>query len=302
MSAISTGDFAKSVAPQLPDWFGLGYERNPALYERVFTVKSMDQATDEDVLVSGTGLMIQTSESENTPYDHAKQGYVQRSRAVDYRLGLIVTKNMIRDGKGFQIAEERAKMLGVSYMETKNIVAFNYLNNGFSVANGGDGKALLATDHPTVAGNQSNRLATDADFSEASFEQLFLEMGDIKDDRGLRVVVRPKTLVIPRALHFDARRFINNPDRPGTTDRDINVTNRDGMLPGGIVDVDYLTDADAWFVLTSQDMQGLMFKVRQELELSNDTAFDSDNVKFKAHARFVPTHVDWRCIAGSPGA
>lgn len=303
MSAITTGDFAKSVAPQLPIWFGLGYERNPALYEQVFNVSNMDQKVEEEALISGAGLMLQTAEGESTPYDRMKQGYVKRYEAIDYRLGLIITKNMIRDGRGLQIAEQRAKALGLAYMETKNTVAFNVLNRAFNSSyTGADGVELCATNHATVAGNMSNELAVAADLSEASIEQAYIEMGDIKDDRGLRIQIRPKKLLIPRALTFEAHRILDSTGRSATTDNDTNVIRDQNMFPGGIVVSDYLTDADAFFILTNQDMQGLSMKIRQDLELTDDTHFDTDNAKFKAHARFDASWTDFRCIFGSPGA
>ena len=43
---------------------------------------------------------------------------------------------------------------------TKQVKAANVLNNAFNSSfAGGDGKELLATDHPTIAGTFSNELA-----------------------------------------------------------------------------------------------------------------------------------------------
>ena len=303
MSIVTTGDFAKAVAPQMPLWFGMGYERYPALYEQVFQTRMSDQAAEEEALISGAGLMLQTSEGEATPYDRMKQGYVKQYEHVDYRLGIIITKNMIRDGRGLKIAEQRAKQMGISYGETKNTVAFNVLNRAFNSSyTGGDGLELCSTAHPTVAGNMANELATSADLSEASLEQADIEMGDIKDDRGLRIQLRPMKLVVPRALKFEAHRILKSAGRVNTPDNDTNAIRDMALYPGGIITADYLTDTDAWFILTNQEMQGLTMFMRQDMELSDDTHFDTDNSKFKGHARFSVGWTDWRHVFGSPGA
>ena len=51
---------------------------------------------------------------------------------------------------------------------TKQVKAANILNNGFSDANGGDGKTLFATDHPLVSGGTNNNTQTTAADSKES--------------------------------------------------------------------------------------------------------------------------------------
>ena len=303
MAVMSTGDFARSVAPQMPTWFGMGYNRNPDLISRLFNVIKSDQAVEEDILVSGLGLVIQTSEGEETPYDSARQGYIARYMHSDYRLGVIVTQNLIEDGKGLKIAEMRAKMLGVAVGETRNILGHTVFNLATDATNaaGGDGQALLSTSHPIIGGTVSNRLATDADLSEAALEQAYLEMGSITDNRGLKVDVQPVKLLVARANRYEAHRILKSDLRPGDLINDTNALKDLGDFKDLIVS-NYLTDEDAWFILTNQDMQGLTWYDRKAPTFTNDTHFDTDNAKFKVHMRFSRGFTDFRCIFGSPGA
>jgi hypothetical protein len=128
-------------------------------------------------------------------------------------------------------------------------------------------------------------------------------MSDIRNDRGLRIDIAPTSLIVPRALRFEAHRILNSTLQPFTADNTANALKDMNVYSGGIVVWDYLTDADAFFVLTSENPgNGLKMFTRKNLTLTNDTHFDTDNVKFKGHARFSVGWTDPRGIFGSPGA
>jgi phage major head subunit gpT-like protein len=301
---ISTSSFAAAVAPTMVNWFGMGYKDKPATYERIFNMLGSEKAVERDVLASGLGMMIAGTEGEAVSYDDMKQGYAKDYLHTHYRLGCIITSDLIEDGNGLQVAEQRAKELGRSYAVTRNFVSSNVLNRAFnSTYTGGDGKELCATDHESRAGTFSNELATAADLSEAALEQVDLEMSDIRNDRGLRIDIAPTSLIVPRALRFEAHRILNSTLQPFTADNTANALKDMNVYSGGIVVWDYLTDADAFFVLTSENPgNGLKMFTRKNLTLTNDTHFDTDNVKFKGHARFSVGWTDPRGIYGSPGA
>lgn len=302
MSVITVGDFAKALEPLSGKWFGDGYKRHPELFKEIMEVRRSDRAYEEDALISGIGLMQATPSGEPTPYDKMKQGYVKRYTHADYRLGLIITQNMIDDGINLNLVRRQAEALGRSAIETKNTIAFNVLNRAFNSSYvGGDGKELCATDHPTVAGNMRNELSTASDLNEAALEQMDVDLGDIKDDRGLRINLKPKKFVIPRALKFEAHRIFKSVNQPGNANNDVNAIRDMSLFPEGVIAVDYLTDSDAFFMLTDC-MDGLVYYSRKEPVLSNDKDFDTDNAKFKAHMRCAVGWTDWRHVFGSPGA
>lgn len=303
MSVVSTGDFAKAVAPQVPKWYGVGYERFPELYRQIFKVEMMDSAIDEDVLISTMGLMVQTTEGESTPYDRMRQVFVSRYMPADFRLGLIITQNMIDDGKAVKILEQRAKALGIAHKETMDILAHNVINRAqTSGYNGADGVTLINSAHPTSSGvSFSNIPSTVADLSEAALEQAHIDLGNITDDRGLKLKVYPRKLVVPRALTFEAQRLLGSELRPSSSDNDLNAIKNLQLFPEGVLVDDYITNATAWYIITSENENGLKFKIRKEMKMGEDVHFDTDNVKFKGHTRVVPGWTDPRCIYGCVG-
>ena len=300
---MGTGDFQKLVYPKpFTSWIGLGYTMVPDMVPMVFNVKSSDQSVEEITILEGLGTMVPTSEGESTPYDSLSQGLTKRVTHADYRLAFSVTKNLIRDGKAFSITEKGATELGKSYTETRNRIAFNFMENLFTSGyTSADGAIAISASHPTSVGNMSNVLSTAAALSEASLEQLITQMKDIKNGRGFRIRMRAQKLIVPAELEFEAHRILMSNLRVGTPDNDPNALKDMRKIPGGFSVVDYLDDTTAYYLLTDQSTDGLTFFDRQGLEVNNDTHFDTDNFRVKSHARMSVTIGEWRHILGSEG-
>ena len=185
---------------------------------------------------------------------------------------------------------------------TKQTKSASLLNNGFTTFNSGDGVSLFNTAHSTVEGtNNSNRLATDADLNETSLEQAVIDIAAFTDERGLLIAARPRKLIVPPALMFVATRLLETDLRTGTADNDINAVRSNGSIPEGYRVNHYLTDADAFFVVTDVP-NGLKHFVRTAMQTSMDGDFDTGNVRYKARERYSFGVSDPLGIFGSPGA
>ena len=169
-----------------------------------------------------------------------------------------------------------------------------------SAITGGDGKEMLATDHPTLSGNQSNEMATSADLSEAALETILTQIMLAKNDRGLQIGIRPQKLIVDPTGAFEAERIIKSNLQNDTANNAVNAVKSMGLLPGGIVVNHYLTDTDAWFVKTNVS-NGLMMFQRTPYEFTQDNDFDTMNAKAKGYERYSVGWTDWRSLFGSPG-
>jgi hypothetical protein len=121
------------------------------------------------------------------------------------------------------------------------------------------------------------------------------------NDRGLKIAVKPQSLVISYQNEFEANRIFKTVGRVGTDLNDINAIKEIGMFPGGIIVNHYLTDADAWFIKTNVP-HGLKYWARREDDFGMDNDFDTENAKYKATARYSFGATDPRALFGSPGA
>lgn len=300
---ISTGNFQKLLLPGIRKLFGDAYKDLPVMYPMYMEVVKSTRNFDEEVLHSGLGLAKIKPEGSAIQYDDTSQQYTKRYTNVTYANGFTITREMIEDGMAPFSIERLTKSLARGMVQTKDIVAANVINRAFNSSYvGGDGIELCASNHPTLGSDLRNELSTPSDLSEASLEQAIIDMKDFRDHRGLRMMVMPKKLLVPSALRFEAVRILGSDLRVGVADNDTNAIKSLGFLStGDIVVNQYLTDDDAWFVITDVP-DGLKFQNRREMEIGTDNEFDTENAKYKATMRFDAGWTDPRGIFGSEGA
>ncbi len=299
---ITTASFGRSLWPGIRKWYGKAYDEFPVEWDKLFEKHTTRRAFEEDVGYSGFGLAIEKPEGESISYDSERQGFVTRYTPVTYALGFIITREAVEDDLYDVVASRKAQGLAFSMRQTKEIVGHNIFNEAFTGSAYGDGVSLINSAHPNMAGGTwSNQLAVAADLSEASLEQAAIDIQGLQNDRGLKISVKPRTLVIPYQLEFEANRILKSVQRVGTNNNDINAIREMGMFPGGIVVSHYLTDPDAWFILTNAK-EGLKYFERRGDEFGQDNDFDTENAKYKATARYAFGATDPRAIFGSPGA
>lgn len=302
MAVITTGSHPKALWPGIKKWWGVQYNRHDPMWSKIFDVQSSSQAYEEDVETIGFGLMSTKTEGGSISYDTAQQGTVSRYTAITYALGYMVTMEELEDNLYEKVSFKRSSRLARSGYETEEIVHANVLNRAFTPAYaGGDGKELIATDHPTASGNQSNELTTAADLSEASIEDLVIQIMDAKDSRGLRFSNKPKSLIVPNALHFEANRIVKSVLQNDTANNAVNVVKMLNTFPNGILTWSYLTDPDAWFIQTDC-MDGLTHYTRKAMTFDQDNDFDTKNLKASMIARWSQGWSNFRSIYGTPGA
>jgi len=298
---INRGAFGKSLWPGINAWYGEAYAEYPEEWSALFEHDTSDKAFEEEVGYSGFGLASQINEGEPVIYDDAMQGFVTRYNHIKYGLGFVITSEMIDDDQYMIVAKKRAKALAFSMRQTKEVIGANVYNRAFTSGyNGGDGTILINASHPNVAGGTwSNQLATASDLSEAALEQAVIDLMLFTNDRGLRISVHPKKLVIPPQLVFEAQRILKSPMRTATANNDINALKSQGYFEEIVVN-HYLTNATAWFVQTDVP-DGMKYFERKADEFKDDSDFDSDNLKYKATARYSFGWTDPRGIYGSAG-
>lgn len=302
MSIINSGSFAKALWPGVNAWYGKAYSEYPVEFTKLFETFKSTRAFEEDVGVSSFGLAVVKPEGAPISYDSERQAYITRYSHVVYALGFMITREVMDDDQYDIVGQRKAQGLAFSMRQTKEIVAANVYNRAFTAAYaGGDGKELCATDHPLFAGGTfSNELTTAADLSEAALEQAHIDIAGFVNDRGLLISVRPKNLIIPRQLMFEAKRITAPTGRPGTDTNDVNAMKAMGLVPEVVVN-HYLTDPDAWFLRTDVP-HGMKHFERRADSFDMDNDFDTENAKFKATARYSFGWTDPRGIYGSPGA
>ena len=301
--AINRAQLVKELEPGLNALFGLEYNRFENEHAEIFDTETSERAFEEEVMLSGFAQAPTTGEGAAVTYDTAQETFTSRYSHETVALAFALTEEAIEDNLYDTLSSRYTKALARSMATTKQVKAANVLNNAFSTSfPGGDGKPLLTTDHPTLsAGDQSNEPSTAADLNETSLENAMIDIAAFKDERGIKVNVQARKLIIPPQLQFVADRILNSPGRVGTSDNDINSLRNMGMLPEGYVVNHYLTDADAFFIKTDSP-NGMKHFERAAMTTGMEGDFETGNVRYKARERYSFGFSDWRGMYGSPGA
>ena len=301
--AISRAQLLKELLPGLNALFGLEYANYDAEHSEIYDTESSDRSFEEEVKLSGFDAAPVKDEGSAISYDAAQESFTARYNHETIAMGFAITEEAMEDNLYDSLSARYTKALARAMAHTKQVKAVVPLNNGFTTAySSGDGVALFSASHPLVSGGtNSNTQSTAADLNETSLEAAVIQIGKWTDERGLLIAARPQTLVIPPDLQFVAQRVMKSELRPGTADNDINAVRSMGVVPGGTVVNHYLTDTDAWFLLTDIP-NGLKHFNRVALETSMDGDFDTGNVRYKARERYSFGVSDPLGVWGSPGA
>ena len=301
--AISRSQLSKELEPGLNALFGMEYARYENQHSEIFTTETSDRSFEEEVMLSGFGAAPTKSEGTGVAFDDANEAYTARYNHETVALAFSITEEAVEDNLYDRLSARYTKALARSMAHTKQVKAAAVLNNAFdSTVTGGDGKELCATDHPLTNGSTfANEPSTAADLNETSLEDALIKIAGFVDERGLIVALRGMKLIIPRQLQFVAERIMNSTLRVGTSDNDANALKNMGMLPQGYVVNDFLTDTDAFFIMTDTPRGFLHFE-RVALSTGMEADFDTGNMRYKARERYSFGFSDPRCVFGSPGA
>ena len=301
--AISRNQLVKELEPGLNALFGLEYKQYENQSAEIYTTESSDRAFEEEVMLSGFAQAQVKPEGSAVTYDNAQETFTARYTNETIALAFAITEEAIEDNLYDRLASRYTKALARSMAQTKQVKAVNPLNNGMpgGTFNSGDGVTLFNTAHTTLAGSFSNTLATAADLNETSLEQSLIDIAALTDERGLKIAAKGMKMIIPSALQFTAERLMASAGRVGTADNDVNAIKSMGMIPQGYSVNNFLTDTDAFFIITDVP-NGMKHFERSPLTTKMEGDFDTGNVRYKARERYVFGVSDPRGIYASPGA
>ena len=273
MGVITTASFAKALWPGVNAWYGKSYNDYAPEWDKLFDKNTSSKAFEEDVGLTSLGLAAVKSEGNSISYDSERQGFTTRYSHVVYALGFIITREMYEDDQYDVVGKKKANALARSMRQTKEIVAANVYNRATTSGyTGGDGVVLLSASHPNVSGGTYSNIQS-ADLSEAALEQAYIDIEGFTDDRGLTIACKPKSLIIPRQLRFEAHRILKSDGRYDTPNNDNNALKDSGLFTNIVVN-HYLTDADAWFVRTDVP-DGMKYFERRGDQFEMDNDFDT---------------------------
>ena len=302
--AISRAQLVKELEPGLNALFGLEYKRYENQHAEIYVTETSDRAFEEEVMLSGFANAAVKPEGSGVVFDNAQETYTARYTMETVALAFAITEEAIEDNLYNRLASRYTKALARSMANTKQIKAVDPLIQGLPTTDNfdsGDGVSLFNTAHPTIAGTVSNTLGTQADLNETSLEQSLIDIAAMTDERGLKIAARGVKMIVPSELQFTAERLIKSQGRTSTADNDIYAIASMGMIPQGYRVNNFLTDTDAFYIITDVP-NGMKYFERTPIRTAMEGDFDTGNVRYKARERYRFGVSDYRGIFGVEGA
>ena len=301
--AISRAQLLKELLPGLNALFGLEYAKYGEEHKEIFESESSDRSFEEETKLSGFSAAPVKDEGSAIEYDNAQEAFTARYNHETIAMGFSITEEAIEDNLYDSLSSRYTKALARAMAYTKQVKAASILNNAFdSGTTYGDGVELCSTAHPLVSGGtNSNEPSTGADLNETSLEAAVIQINQWTDERGLLIAANARKLIVPTDLQFVATRLLQTEGRTATADNDLNAIRSMSSIPEGFAVNHYLTDTDAWFLMTDIP-NGLKHFTRSPMATSMDADFDTGNSRYKARERYSFGVSDPLGIFGSPGA
>ena len=302
MAAISRANQLHQLLPGLNALFGEEYHSYDNEHEQIYETENSERSFEEELKISGFGAAPVKAEGAQILYDTAQESFVARYTHETIAMGFAATEEAMEDNLYVSLSGRYTKALARAMAYTKQVKAMAPLNLGFTTFNSGDGVSLFNTAHPLVSGGtNANRPAVGADLNEASLEDAIIQISGWTDERGLKIAAQARKLIVPSALQFVATRLLKSEYQPGSANNDVNAIVSTGVLPEGFAVNHYLTDTNAFYLMTDVP-DGMKHFVRSPMQTSMDGDFNTGNVRYKARERYSFGVSDPLGIFGSPGS
>lgn len=295
-------NWAELLAPGLREVFYTTAEALAATSRipLLFDVQTSERAYEEFLSVGGMGNW--EAYKGAIEYDDLQKGYKTTLTHEEYVRGFKIERKLVEDDQ-YGLFRDRPAELAMAAMRTREVHAASVFNNAFSSSYvGGDACPLVYDSHPkspSNAGTLDNEGTLSLSYTNV--EAVRQLMRAWTDDRGNLIPVQPDTLLVPPELEKTAYEIVATNNVPDTTDYKANFVK--GFIRQVIV-WDYLTDANAWFVIDSQRAkQSLKWLDRVPLEFALDpTSNFRLESRWRGYMRYAYGWKDWRWVYGNnPG-
>lgn len=294
------GQFTKMFSSRLPFLDEIMYENfdAPSLtYPLVFNVRQSDRAYEEILGITGFSQFAKKPEGEKLEYDKLLQAYSKRFTHETWAKGYQISFEAMSDDIDGAITDAAPALARIARNSIETEV-FSIYNNAFGTTTTPDGVALCADAHVLVGGGTFDNLVS-GDIAQATIEDAMNKYSDMRDERNQLIEMSGTRLLAHPDQQWIIHELLKSQLRSDTADNAANALNQIGLQP---VFSKYLTDKDAWFLLSNPDQHRVIVYWREEPFSDSTLDFDTRNMKTGMFYRLSTGAADWRGVVGSAGA
>jgi phage major head subunit gpT-like protein len=291
-------NFGDILEPGFRKIFNDNFKETERVFTQLFRVNTSEKQDEKDSAVSGFGQLAVKPAGQPIQYEDPLQMYDTIYTHVTYAKGFKIDKELFDDDQ-YNVMNRKPDALGKAARRTEEAQGAAIWNNAFATTQlGGDAKPLCSTTHPRAdaGASQSNASSTGLALNDSNYETVKLAMRRQLDDKGQKIDVMPKKILVPIDLEKSANILFNSKLRSGTADNDLNPY----LGSVEVVSWIYLSSASAYWLIDSDQHQVTWFW-REKANFDQDKTFETDQALFKVRERFSAGFSDWRGIYGSKG-
>lgn len=292
------GGFSRFLAPGFRKVVFNTYKQRPLEGDKLVNMNTSKRAWEEDIEVGGFGTLQPKVEGGPIVYQDIPSGLPKRYTWTTFALGFRITQEMMEDDLYSVFGNKMSKQLGRSAQNNMEVVMHAPFNSAFDATVNGfkAGESLIGTHVGLRGATLTNAPATPTDLTLPALQAALEHFHNLKDDSGISMVSKPVKLVHAIGDYWIANQILKSQFLPGGNQNDINQIAREGITP--VLD-HFLTDPDAWFVLS--DDYDINYFARRPFTMSNMDDFETGDAKFKGTLRSGAGFGGWRGIYGSTG-
>jgi hypothetical protein len=302
-SGVFSG-LSDQIRKAIIDFTQKGLDELDPTHKKVFKKKTTTHKFERITTTAPFGDVPAKAEGADYSYDIIQPGYTKDITPREYGLGYLYTETAEEDDE-YGVISSHSRWLGFSTRILQETLGATVLNNAFTSQTSADGVALCSTSHTLKRGGTvKNRLSTDSDPSMAAFAQMRSDMRtNTKLESGQLVRPARKVYLIHHPdQEWLVHRLVKSKLLPESANNDTNPAN-------DLMDImplawEYLTDADAWFMLAQNSSTHGLIQVQRKAPTVNPPRQDAKSGNWIVSIRLRDTFDswDWRNLAGTPGA
>lgn len=296
---IST-NWADVLDPRFERIWNDEYNQHPDMIPLLFDMVPSNGRNN--MTYSGISTIADFQQFQGTvQYQDQALGYDSTATYLEWTNGFQLERKLL-DDEQYNVWDDKPRALAASAFRTRQGHGARPWNNAFSVDNlfgsNSEGVALCSNSHTTTTGSSTSsgfdNLSTGS-LTATELRSSRVQMVNFSGMQSERIQVMPDTLLIPPDLYGEAHEIVNSPGNPENANNASNV--HEGRYR--IIEWNFLTDANNWFLLDSSYMR-LMLKWIDRISLEHAFVedFDTFTKKYRAYMRYAHVWRDWRFIMG----
>lgn len=294
--------FSALLAPDLRKVYVDTGKEYPREYVEAVNIEDMNWNPETDRQISGLGAMGEKPEGSQFNLDQPILGGTKAYLAIPYGLAIEVTWEMWRD-ELYGIMAEMVREMARSSRNREEVAGWDAHNNAFSTSYVGftAGESLCSTAHVSYATGvtQANRPTTEIGFSVTGIQNSLIRFHNLKNERGLPMLLRPTVAIVSPTNVFIAREILGSSSKPYTADNEINALIQEDLR---WMVSHYKTNANHWHLQAKKGEHDINFRWRDRPMFDNFDDPWTKNAIFTCYQRHtVSTFGSWRGIDGSTG-